>query len=85
MGRKSRAKRSRASAPLGRAGFGGYRLDRSTLLFVGGVLLAAWGMSAMRYSRWDHTFNAHVQPIFHPWAILAGFLVIIYSIRSTRN
>jgi amino acid permease len=40
------------------------------LLLLAGVYITAIGLSAMRYSRWDHARNASIHPVFHPWAIL---------------
>jgi len=36
------------------------------LLFLAGIYIAALGLSATRYSRWDHTKNADIHPLFHP-------------------
>jgi len=55
------------------------------VLFIGGVYVAAYGLSATRYSRWDHTYNARVHPVFHPWAIAVGVVMIWIAIRKTRS
>ena len=80
MGR-SRAKANRVSTPLPRFTFSSLLLSRSTILFVLGVFLLAYGSAAMQYSRWDHGFNRHVHPVFHVWAIVVGLLLIVVSYR----
>jgi len=54
------------------------------LLMLVGIYIAAFGLSAMRYSRWDHSGNAHVHPAFHPWAIFLGLsmIVLAYWLRN---
>lgn len=84
MGRKSREKHDR----MGRPGkpvswrFWDFRFERSTLLLIVGVLTLGFGLSAMQSSRWDHT---HILPVFHPWAIVLGFLIIVYSFKSAKS
>ena len=56
-----------------------FALDKSTWEFVGGVLLLAYGTAAMQYSRWNHVENAHVHPLFHPWAIILGIALLVLS------
>jgi hypothetical protein len=51
-------------------------------MFVAGVFIAAYGSSAMQYSRWDHAYNATVHPVFHPWAVIVGVLMIIFALRN---
>jgi len=85
MGKKSRAKDNRTSKPPGIVRLGGCRPSRSTILFVVGCLLEAYGLSATLYSRWDHAADLQVKPVFHLWAVVVGLLVIVYSVRSTRN
>jgi hypothetical protein len=84
MGKRSRLKRGRTPAPLGRFSLKEYWLDRSTLLFIAGVLLFAYGSSAMQYSRWDHVYNATVHPVFHPWAAVVGVIAVVIAVRNTR-
>jgi hypothetical protein len=82
MGRKSRSKAERNPAPLDSLPVKGYLLSPSTLMFVAGVFIAAYGSSAMQYSRWDHAYNATVHPVFHPWAVIVGVLMIIFALRN---
>jgi hypothetical protein len=81
MGKKSRLKHGRISTPLPRFRWAGYGLSRSTLIFVAGVVIFCYGTSAILYSRWDHAYNRTVQPVFHPWAILVGLIMIILALR----
>jgi hypothetical protein len=57
------------------------------LLFVGGIYFASFGVSAFRYSRWDHAHNALVHPVYHPWAIVVGLLMacLAYWARDTAD
>jgi hypothetical protein len=60
----------------------GYLPDRWTLMFVAGIYVTAYGLSVMQYSRWDHAYNAAVHPVFHPWAVIVGILMIVLSLRK---
>ena len=52
-------------------------LELNTAFFmVAGIYVLAYGLSAMRYSRWDHGANAKILLVFHLWAILVGIVVI---------
>jgi hypothetical protein len=57
------------------------RQTKGTLCLVGGVLLLSYGDSAILYSRWNHAENAHVIPVFHPWAIVVGLLLFFQCWR----
>jgi hypothetical protein len=46
------------------------------LLVVGGLYFTAFGLSAFSYSRWDHARNRFIHPVYHPWAIVVGLLMI---------
>ncbi len=83
MGKKSRTKHGRTSAPLPRFRWAVFGLSRSTLMFVAGVIIFCYGTSAILYSRWDQAFNRTVQPVFHPWAILVGMIMIILALRMS--
>ena len=85
MGRASKRKQNRTVAPYARLPLWSYLPDGSTWLFVAGVFLLAYGTAAMQYSRWNHTANAQVHPVFHPWAILVGVGVICLAIKRTRR
>jgi tryptophan-rich sensory protein len=61
-----------------------YWLDWSTLLQIAGVLFLAYGSSAMQYSRWNHAYNATVRPLFYPWAVVIGIIMIILAVRKTH-
>ena len=62
-----------------------FALDRSTWAFVIGVFVLAYGTAAMQYSRWNHAENAHVHPVFHPWAIVLGVALIVLSLTKWRK
>jgi hypothetical protein len=82
MGRKSRLKSDRKPAPVGSFQPRGYLPDRWTLMFVGGIFIAAYGLSVMQYRVWDYAYNATAHPVFHPWAVIAGLLMIVLSLRK---
>ena len=85
MGKNSRNKKNRTSLPPPRLYRGVGWLSWSTIVFVGGVLMVSYGLAAMQYSRWDHRHNATVHPVFHPWAIAIGIILIYMSIRKSRK
>jgi hypothetical protein len=85
MGKSSRAKRNRIPAPVPRFSMGSFSLDSSTWMFVIGVLVLSYGSAAMQYSRWNHTENAGVHPVFHPWAIVLGIAVIVLSYKMPKR
>jgi len=85
MGRASKRKQNRTAAPYTRLPLWSYLPDGSTWLFVAGVFLLAYGTTAMQFSRWNHTANALVHPVFHPWAILIGVGVICLAIKRIRR
>ena len=86
MGKASRAKKNRSTAPYSRSSVWSYLLflDRSTILFVAGVLVFSYGTSALQYSRWNHSENAHVNPVFHPWAIIVGVVLTVASYKIKK-
>ena len=43
-----------------------------------------YGSSAMQYSRWNHAYNATVRPLFYPWAVVIGIIMIILAVRKTH-
>jgi tryptophan-rich sensory protein len=57
----------------------------STWAFVLGVISLGYGSSAFMYKRWDHEYNKHVQPAFHPWAIALGVLLIWIAVRKPKR
>ena len=63
-------------------GMPSYLPDRSTWLFVLGIAALSYGSAATQYSRWDHRYNAHVHPVFHPWAIVLGVILVWPSVRK---
>jgi hypothetical protein len=84
MGKKSRLKHNRPMQEFTETGnFNSWFdwIDRYTILFVLGVYATCYGLSACQYSRWDHEFNKHVTPVFHPWATILGIVMIVISIR----
>jgi uncharacterized membrane protein YidH (DUF202 family) len=83
MGKRSRAKKGRTPAPLTRPPLKSYMLTASTVLFVIAVLILMYGTAGMQYSRWNHTENAHVHPVFHPWAIVLGIVLLVVAIKKT--
>ncbi len=86
MGKQSRAKRNRVPAPVPRFSMRSYSLDRSTpWLFVIGIFVLSYGTAAMQYSRWNHAENAHVHPVFHPWAIVVGIALIVLSYKMLKR
>jgi hypothetical protein len=84
MGKHSRAKLNRPPAPVPRLSLRSFSLSRSTWVFVLGVLTLTYGAAGMQYSRWNHAENARVLPVFHPWAIVVGIVVIVLSYRMSR-
>jgi uncharacterized membrane protein HdeD (DUF308 family) len=62
-----------------------FALDKSTWAFVIGVFVLAYGTAAMQYSRWNHAENAHVHPVFHPWAIVLGVALIVLSLTKWKD
>jgi hypothetical protein len=85
MGRASKRKKNRSPEPLIRPSAWSYLPDGPTWLFVVGVLLLAYGIAAMQYSRWNHAANRLVRPVFHPWAVVLGVGVIWLAIMKTRR
>ncbi len=85
MGKRSRAKHERESAPVPRFSLSWFVLDRSTWVFVFGVLLLSYGTAGMQYSRWNHAENAHIHPVFHPWAIAVGIVLIVLSYKLAKS
>ena len=85
MGTRSRNKKNRKPLPPPHFNGGGGWLSGSTMLFVLGIFVTSYGIAAMQYSRWDHTYNSHVHPVFHPWAIIVGLVLISISIFRFRN
>jgi hypothetical protein len=57
------------------------RQTKGTVYLVSGLVLLSYGDSAILYSRWDHAANAHIIPVFHPWAIVAGVLLLFQCWR----
>jgi hypothetical protein len=79
MGRASRAKRNREPAPYGQP-LRNYFPTRATILFVLGVFVLWYGTGTMKYSRWDHRYNATLgPPTPHVWAIILGIAVLVYT------
>lgn len=62
-----------------------YLPDGKTWIFVLGMALIAFGSSAILYSRSDHRRNADVHPVFHPWALVLGILLVWLSSRENKN
>jgi hypothetical protein len=85
MGIASRAKKNRTSAPYPRPLLRSYLPDSSTALFVIGIVVLSYGTAAMQYSRWNHAENVHVHPVFHPWAIVVGLVLLGVSLRKMRK
>jgi hypothetical protein len=81
MGNASRAKKNRTPAPYPRPSLWSYLLDSSTALFVIGIVVLSYGTAAVLYSRWNHAENVHVHPVFHPWAIVVGLVLLGVSLR----
>jgi hypothetical protein len=44
----------------------------------------SYGTAAFQYSRSNHSENAHVHPVFHPWAIIVGVLLTVASYRIKK-
>ncbi|HWG19596.1 MAG TPA: hypothetical protein VG225_03635 [Terracidiphilus sp.] len=85
MARNSRSKHHGTPAPVSRVPRSTLGLYNSTWLFVGGVVALSYGTAAVQYSRWNHAENAHVHPVFHPWAILLGVALIVLSYRKPKG
>jgi hypothetical protein len=85
MGKNSRAKHNKTTAPVPRVPRSTFGLYNSTWLFAGGVVVLAYGTAAMQYSRWNHAENAHVHPVFHLWAIILGVAMIVFSYRKPKD
>jgi hypothetical protein len=82
MGRASREKRYRKPAPY-REPPKSYLPTRGTLLFVLGVFVLSYGSGTMKYSRWDHRYNATLgPPTPHLWAIVVGIALLIYAYKK---
>jgi hypothetical protein len=47
------------------------------LLF--GLFAIGYGIGTYRYKRWDHEFNRHLPPEYHPWAIILGISAILFA------
>lgn len=62
-----------------------FSLDRSTWIFVIGILVLSYGAAAMQYSRWNHAENARVHPVFHAWAIILGIALIVLSYKWRKR
>jgi hypothetical protein len=62
-----------------------YTPSASTWLFALGVFVFSYGSAAMQYSRSNYRYNATVHPVFHPWAIAVGMLLIWLSVRKIRK
>jgi hypothetical protein len=60
-----------------------YFPDRWTWLFVLGIAFLSYGTAAFMCSRYNHEYNRHVHPVFHPWAILVGCGLVWYSVRNS--
>lgn len=54
-------------------------------MFMIGVCVLSYGTAAMQYSRWNHAENAHVHPVFHPWAIIVGIALIVLSYNTPKR
>lgn len=83
MGRRSRAKRDKirnSNPELGRKGYLPEGIGRA-LLFIVSVYVICFGLSAMRYSRWNHAANARIEPVYHPWAIVLGIVLLVISLK----
>jgi hypothetical protein len=85
MGKSSRAKRNRVPVPVPRFSMKSFSLDRSTWVFVIGILVLSYGTAAIQYSRWNHAENARVHPVFHPWAIVVGIVLIVLSYKMPKR
>jgi hypothetical protein len=44
-------------------------------------MFLSYGDGAILYSRWNHAADAHVVPVFHPWAVVLGMLLIFQCWR----
>jgi hypothetical protein len=84
MVKRSRAKHYRTPAPVPRFSMSWFALDRSTWVFVLGVITLAYGTAAIQYSRWNHAENAHVHLVGHPWAIVVGIALIVLSYKMPK-
>jgi hypothetical protein len=51
------------------------------LLFTVSVYVICFGLSAFRYSRWNHAENARIEPAYHPWAIIFGIVLLVISLK----
>ncbi|MGA7316249.1 MAG: hypothetical protein WBX22_20020 [Silvibacterium sp.] len=82
MGKASKAKKNRTSASYSRLSLWSHLPDGSTALFAIDIVVLGYGTTAMQYSRWNHAENAHVHPVFHPWAIVLGLVLLGASLRK---
>jgi hypothetical protein len=84
MGRKHRLKAGQNANPAGSSQPEGYVPSRLwivwAVMFVAGTFIMAFGFSVMQFKRWDHAFDATVQPVFHPWAVVVGMLMMIVAL-----
>jgi hypothetical protein len=85
MGKRSRGKRNRTPPPIPRSPTSSFSLYKSTGVFVAGILMLAYGTAAFQYSRWNHSENAKVHPVFHLWAIIVGVALIVISYRMSKG
>ena len=85
MGKSSRAKSNRVPGPVPRLSMKSFSLDRSTWMFLIGILVLSYGTAAMQYSRWNHAENARVHAVLHPWAIIAGIALIVLSYKVPKR
>ena len=82
MGRASRAKRDREPAAY-REPLKNYLPTRATIFFAFGVLVLWYGTGTMKYSRWNHRYNATLgPPTPHVWAIILGIAVLVYTYKK---
>lgn len=82
MGKASRGKRDRVSAPVTRSPMASYLPSRATLLFVAGVIVLTYGLGTLKYSRWDHAYNRTLgPPTPHIWAIVVGVGLLVYTYK----
>jgi hypothetical protein len=60
-----------------------YLPSRATIIFVLGVLVLWYGTGTMKYSRWDHRYNATLgPPTPHVWAIILGIALVVYTYKK---
>jgi uncharacterized membrane protein HdeD (DUF308 family) len=85
MGKNSRKKLNRKSAPPARFNSAWPLLSQSTMLFVVGIAIIAYGTAAFQYTRWNRDYNRAIHPSFHPWAIVVGVILVYFSSRKSKG